>query len=299
MKKKIWIGAILLLTGIVLATITLCIVGFDLSKLDSHKFVTETVVWDKEPYDNLHILDIRIDADVSDIQFVQSDSFGYKVVSRHKEYMAFSAEIEGYTLVIREADQRVWYEYIGTFFGNGGEITVYLPRGTYHDLVIHNNTGDIDIPDLFSFENVTLETDTGDICYRGKLEDNLTAQVDTGDITLEKVYTVGNITLKTDTGDIRLKDVRCLTLKAETDTGDIRLTKCDAGSIDMETDTGDVTGSLLSEKIFIVKSSTGKVSVPESTKGDKCKIETDTGDVKITIDETDKEETHLEIIEIE
>ena len=57
----------------------------------------------------------------------------------------------------------------------------------------------------------------------------------------------------------------------------------DAASIFVETDTGDVKGSLLSEKIFIINTDTGKKEVPESTTGGRCKITTDTGDIKITI----------------
>ena len=37
------------------------------------------------------------------------------------------------------------------------------------------------------------------------------------------------------------------------------------------------------EKIFIAKASIGDVSVPETTAGGKCKITTDTGDIRISI----------------
>ena len=67
------------------------------------------------------------------------------------------------------------------------------------------------------------------------------------------------------------------------DTGDIRFTDCDAAEIFVETDTGDVTGSLLSEKVFIAESDTGKVDVPKSATGGRCEIETDTGNIRITV----------------
>ena len=59
---------------------------------------------------------------------------------------------------------------------------------------------------------------------------------------------------------------------------------CDAGELFIETDTGNVKGSLLSEKIFIVSSDTGRIDVPKSTSGGRCEIETDTGDIKITLE---------------
>ena len=52
----------------------------------------------------------------------------------------------------------------------------------------------------------------------------------------------------------------------------------------MITDTGDVRGSLLSEKVFIVNTDTGRKEVPDTITGGRCEITTDTGDVKITID---------------
>ena len=51
----------------------------------------------------------------------------------------------------------------------------------------------------------------------------------------------------------------------------------------MKTDTGKVVGSLLSEKVFIAETSTGKVSVPKTTTGGKCEITTSTGDIKIEV----------------
>ena len=47
--------------------------------------------------------------------------------------------------------------------------------------------------------------------------------------------------------------------------------------------TGDVTGSLCSEKVFIARSDTGHISVPETVNGGKCSITTDTGDIIITL----------------
>lgn len=67
------------------------------------------------------------------------------------------------------------------------------------------------------------------------------------------------------------------------DTGDVKLTLCDAAELYIKTDTGDVTGSLKTDKIIFAQTDTGKVSVPKTTTGGRCEIETDTGDIKITI----------------
>ena len=40
---------------------------------------------------------------------------------------------------------------------------------------------------------------------------------------------------------------------------------------------------VLSAKVFITETDTGKVEVPKSVTGGRCEIETDTGDIQITV----------------
>ena len=61
------------------------------------------------------------------------------------------------------------------------------------------------------------------------------------------------------------------------------LKDCDAAELEIKTGTGDVQGTLLSEKVFVVKTNTGKIQVPETVTGGKCKITTTTGDIRITV----------------
>lgn len=87
-----------------------------------------------------------------------------------------------------------------------------------------------------------------------------------------------------DTGTITLKNVVATgSFSIESDTGDVRFENSDAAPISVKTSTGDVTGTLLSEKIFIAKTSTGRIRVPETTSGGKCEITTSTGDIKIDV----------------
>ena len=86
------------------------------------------------------------------------------------------------------------------------------------------------------------------------------------------------------TGDIILKNVIVKeNMSVERSTGDVRFEKSDAGELTVITDTGDVKGSLLTDKIFVTQSDTGKVDVPETVSGGKCKVTTDTGDIRIEI----------------
>lgn len=66
-------------------------------------------------------------------------------------------------------------------------------------------------------------------------------------------------------------------------TGDVTFDGCDATEIFVETDTGNVKGSLLTDKVFIAQTDTGRVDVPKTVNSGKCEICTDTGDIKIDI----------------
>ena len=44
-----------------------------------------------------------------------------------------------------------------------------------------------------------------------------------------------------------------------------------------------MTGSMLTEKVFQVKTETGRIDVPDTITGGRCKISTDTGNILITL----------------
>ena len=50
-----------------------------------------------------------------------------------------------------------------------------------------------------------------------------------------------------------------------------------------KTYTGDVEGSVLTDKVFIVRTDTGRIDVPKSITGGRCEITTETGNIKISV----------------
>ena len=93
-----------------------------------------------------------------------------------------------------------------------------------------------------------------------------------------------NLTSMGSTGDISLKNVIAAEkISIERSTGDVTFEGSDAAELCITTDTGDVEGSLLTDKVFITKTDTGRINVPNSITGGRCEITTDTGDIKITI----------------
>ena len=115
------------------------------------------------------------------------------------------------------------------------------------------------------------------------VEGDISVEVSTGKTKLTNV-TCKDLFSDGDTGDIDMVNLIAEgTLSVERSTGNVKFDGCDASEIFVETDTGDVKGSLLSEKLFITETDTGRVEVPHSVEGGRCEISTDTGDIKISI----------------
>ena len=229
--------------------------------------------------------------------------------------------VKNNTLMVEIEDTRKWYERIGIHF-KAPTVRVYLPAGVYSDLTIEGSTGDVEIASDFRFTNMRVSLSTGNVTNRASVSENMDIGTSTGDICAEKVtatemnlaVTTGKIALSSvdcsgtlsvlvstgkttfnavrcknlitdgDTGSLFLTDVIATeTFKIKRSTGDVHLDGCDASTMEIITDTGDVSGNLLSEKVFIAQTDTGRVNVPKSVTGGKCEITTDTGDVSISI----------------
>ena len=226
-------------------------------------------------------------------------------------------------MTIKLIDTRKWYQHISFFSFKSPKITVYLPKTDYTSLIIKGDTGDVSVDKSFKFDAADLELDTGDVYFNGSTSASLKIDTDTGDLTLSGTHTGiveietdtgavdiealcdgAKLEIEVSTGEVEISNLTCSSLliesssgdvelesviasekiQIETNTGDVELIDCDAYDIMIGTDTGDVEGTLLSDKHFIVSSKTGKKNYPkETTSEQKCRITTDTGDVKISI----------------
>ncbi len=317
-KTKIWlvIGASFILVGCMLFGGIMAMLKWDFTKLSTNKFVTNDYEI-SEDYKN-----ISINNDTADILFLPSENGETSVSCKELENLKHSVSVKDETLVIELNDTRKWYEYIGINFGSS-KITVYMPADEYGNLFVKESTGNIDLPKDFSFESIDISTSTGDVKSRASASGSVKIKTSTGHICAENI-SAGDLDLSVTTGDIKACDVKCdgdlkirvttgkiylsdvackslttngstgnVSLKnviasgkfsIERSTGDVKFEKCDASEIFVKTDTGKVKGSLLSDKVFITSTDTGSVSVPKSTAGGRCEIETDTGDIRITIE---------------
>ena len=308
-------AAVLVVVGIAACGVAMAKSNWDINELSTVKYETNTVNIGGD------FRSIRIVSDTEDIKFVPAEDGKCKVVFLEREDEKHSAEVQNGTLVVTKTNSSKWYDRVFSFSTRSPSITVYLPKSEYAVLDIKEDTGDITIPKNFEFESIDISVSTGDVSCNASVNELLRIKASTGDINIERA-TAGDIDLTASTGRVNIKsvvcsgdikvvvstgksfltDVSCRSLESVGDTGDITLNhvivqkilierttgdvsfeKCDAAELSIRTDTGDVSGSLLSEKIFITKSNTGKIDVPETVTGGKCEITTDTGDIKIVI----------------
>ncbi len=316
-KSTKWL--ILAISLILIGGIIFCgmmtILKWDFSKLSTTKYETNNYEIEED------FSSILVDSSVADIKFVATDNAKCQVECFEQKNLSHSVKVTDDKLEIKVNDTRKWYEHIGFYFKNP-KITVYLPKAQYSSLNIKQSTGDVEISKDFSFSSIDISVSTGDVkCYSSATEtikiktstgdilvENLNAfsldlSVTTGKVTVSSVEVNGEVKVKVSTGKANLSSVNCnsvvssgntgdITLNSviakdgfsiERTTGDVKFIGCDASQIFVKTDTGDVLGTLKSSKIFIAKTSTGKIDVPETQSGGVCEITTTTGDVKIEI----------------
>lgn len=275
---KIWLIAAssLVLIGCIILGGIMTMLKWDFTKLSTVKYETN----------NYEIAggfkNISIKANTADILFVASESQDCTIICYEQEKVRHTVAVEDNTLAIEVKDSRRWYEYIGINFDTP-QITVYIPQGEYGALSVKSSTGDIRVENM-AIETLKLSVTTGSITVSDiTCQEDINISVSTGkaklsDIVCKNVVSSGN------TGDIFLQNVIASEkISIKRSTGNVSLEHADAADIFVKTDTGNVTGTLLSDKVFITQTDTGKISVPKTSSGGRCEINTDTGDIKIKI----------------
>ena len=162
---------------------------------------------------------------------------------------------------------------------------ISIARVKTNDITVIANTGDIALSDVVCAGEIATENTTGDVELYAVKAKSLVSQANTGEAEFSDVAVAGTLAIKRTTGETVLADTVADKFLIEASTGDVTFMRSDAAEIFVTTDTGDVTGSLLSSKVYIVRTDTGKIDVPKTTLGGRCEITTDTGDIKITVEE--------------
>ena len=317
MKICFIVAGALVLVGIIMFVVVMSILGWDFTKLSTVKY--ESNSYDiTEAFDN-----INVKSNTAKFQFLLSEDGKCKIECYEDIKSKHSVAVNDGALEIFVVNEKKWYDYINIDINsNLAKITVYLPEAEYNSLTLNSSTGMVEVSKKLSFTNVDISVSTGAVRCYASVKEKLNVKTTTGDITLDNIsvgavdlkastgrVNVSNITcdgdfhVKMSTGDMEISNVKCenITFSGNTSdidlqsviatqkinidvsTGDVELEACDAGELFIVTDTGDVEATLLSPKVFVTKTDTGKVRVPSSIEGGRCEIVTDTGDIEIRV----------------
>lgn len=271
-------------------------IGFDVSRLNTMKFENNTYQVE-ESFSN-----IRIEGAECDVRLLPSRSGACTVVCSEAKNIYHTVAVDSDTLKITRTDNRKWFECMGIYWGEMS-VTVYLPERVYGDLFIRSVSGDITVPDDFTFSRAEVHSTSGEIDYAAATDHRLTLKTTSGDLTvsgltagaLDMCSTSGEVTIRsaeirgdlaveTVSGEIELERVNVQTMSARSTSGEVELTGViAAGRLEIETvsgeiglehsdaetlwiksTSGDVSGSLLSEKRFTTHTTSGTVNVPNT-----------------------------------
>ena len=312
MKTALIIALICLIVGALIVG-----VGFVIAKKNPPKVVTESYSYSIDQLPEK----INIDVISSHVEICVIEGNQWRVECKDTDKIVHTVELVDGILTIKQKDTRKWYERIFNFFPLELGVTLYLPAQAYDSLDIHSTSGDIKVPEGYTFANANIKNTSGDITVSCSVGGNLNVECTSGDISvsgsvgndlkivctsgdigvtggvngkLEISNTSGDIMLKNATptsvtifntsGDIGLQNVISRG-KCEIDntSGSIHFDRCDASSFDLKTTSGDIQATILSGKVFDCDTTSGSINVPANGEGGVFKADATSGDINVTI----------------
>ncbi len=259
----------------------------------------------------------------ADVKIKASPDGKCYAICTQSEKITFTLGVEGETLVLNENDERKWYNYIGINFDEPRNAVLYLPEGIYAALSVQNTNGSIRYEtSKIVFESAILTAKSGNIDVLGDADTlvltaisgevsvnsgnlkSLNISTQSGEVELSGVNVGEQAQIQTDSADVSFKNGNLQNLSISTKSGEIELENvvasekmqiesksgeisiemCDAGEIVIESSSGEVEAILLSDKLFNVKTSSGRTRYPASVKdGGICNVTTKSGNVEIRV----------------
>lgn len=301
LSKKITIICAIALTviGICISFAALIALDYEYSKLNTSDFKDKTYSVSSD------FNSISCQNTDCDVIFLPSEDNSCKVVCTENDKVTHSVTVKDNTLTISCVDNRKWHEQINFgIYWTHQKIEIYLPYAEYETLYISGLSGNIRLPDSFSFENAKISCLSGDITFNALIKNslstrtasgsiklfntkcqNISAQSVSGHIAFSNVSVSENINVENKSGDVRLSDTfASKEMHLQSSSGDIKLLGCDTGSLWIRTASGRVYGRILTPKTFTTDTKSGAVNVPASASGGKCDIKTSSGDIEFYID---------------
>lgn len=243
------------------------------------KDVTTKEINIEESFDNIYA-----DLDISNLNFEIAEDNKCKIVCQEYKDFEHTAKVEDNKLILKNIDNRKWYNkwFFNVF--TDIKLTVYLPKTDFNEFDINLSVGNLELQKIINVDNIKVKSSTGNIRISNVTSTNINVKASVANILISEVN-VENIECEASTGNVSLVNVLATgKMVAHTSTGNIKFDSSDAANIEATASTGNISGNLLTPKSFNATSSTGKINVPTTT-GEPCILRTSTGNINITIKE--------------
>ena len=309
------VAGALILVGTAVALGAVFSMNLDFREMNTMTFTEKTYNID-EAFDS-----ISVDGVECDVLIIPSTDSECRVVCNESDKITHTVEVENGTLTVKRYDQRKWYQRMGIYWGKM-EIKVYLPEGDYSSLDITTLSGNVEVPEGYSFGEaeiyntsgnvsisaavkgtLSVKTVSGEQKIRNAAPEKLNLRSTSGDIEVSSANSVSDIKLETVSGSIEIEDAVCRSITAastsgeitlesvtaeadidmKTTSGEVELNRSDAASLKIVTVSGDVSGTLLTEKAFITDTVSGDVNVPRTASENICDIKTTSGSIDFEV----------------
>ena len=265
-------------------------------------------------------VNVDVDAVSGSVELFPSSADECKVECSESEGFYFDIRTEGDTLKVKRVDTGKWFRF---FDFSKEYVKVYLPQGTYEDISLGTISGKVVVNDGLSCNNlwaksnsgsvrvyslnaagtVKLYTTSGSVAGDTIKANELTASSASGKATIGNVEVAGamevgctsgkievsnadcnSFNAKNNSGSITLSDViSATTLRAKNTSGKIEVLGCDGQNLDLSSVSGSIRGTILTDKVFVADSTSGRVRVSDTTQGGVCKAHTVSGSIDLEV----------------
>lgn len=229
--------------------------------------------------ENFTNLEIHVAA--SDIRLVSAVDGKVSVTLHEMKDNPHQIEVRGDTLVINQTDTRAWWQKIGFFrFGVLSElsVTVALPEAEYQSLQVSTASGDLAVPDAFTFAEAELDTASGDLLYSAETQKKLKITTASGDVKL--ACDVQDATVQATSGDLEITGVSGQKLFAKSVSGEVELKSCRiTDSLEVKTTSGEIElQEIAGGSDCIVSTTSGEITLEEATDFQTLSLKSVSGD---------------------
>ena len=254
---------------------------------------------------------IKVGEVSQDVEIKPSEDGEIKVEYYDADNYIHKVDVKDDTLTVEVnalSDNMQWWELVTisqNWFNDSKAyehpVVIYLPEDTYVSAEISSVSGDITLPEGYVFNDIKLDTASGEIVslcgstgeinvntISGEVKianctpSNISVSTTSGYIFFDDMTVGGNTDLDTVSGEVTLTNLETKDISVSTTSGDIILKNLTTGTADFDTTSGEVSGTVTGDHEYDADTVSGDIDIASNVKGEPgFSISTVSGDITI------------------